>query len=81
MDWRFPGYFFPHMYRKSALAMKEQGYAQVRELMSNYGEKAVSHHLSLSSISVVCAYAATIAAGASPRLWIAFVSKRHIIGS
>ncbi|MDF7824603.1 alpha-L-fucosidase [Pontiellaceae bacterium B12227] len=37
MDWRFPGYFFPHMYHKSALAMKQQGYAQVRELMSNYG--------------------------------------------
>ena len=38
MDWRFPGYFFPHMYHRSALAMKEQGYAQVRELMGNYGE-------------------------------------------
>jgi alpha-L-fucosidase len=37
MDWRFPGYFFPRMYHKSALAMKEQGYAQVRELMGNYG--------------------------------------------
>ena len=38
MDWRFPGYFFPHMYHRSALTMKEQGYAQVRELMSSYGE-------------------------------------------
>jgi alpha-L-fucosidase len=38
MDWRFPGYFFPRMYHQSALAMKAQGYAQVRELMSNYGE-------------------------------------------
>lgn len=38
MDWRFPGYFFPHMYHKSALAMKAQGYAQIRELLSNYGE-------------------------------------------
>jgi alpha-L-fucosidase len=37
MDWRFPGYFFPHMYHKSARAMKQQGYAQVRELMSTYG--------------------------------------------
>jgi alpha-L-fucosidase len=37
MDWRFPGYFFPDMYRKSALAMKEQCWTQVRELMSNYG--------------------------------------------
>jgi alpha-L-fucosidase len=38
MDWRFPGYFFPHMYHQSALAMKAQGYAQIRELMSDYGE-------------------------------------------
>jgi len=38
MDWRFPGYFFPHMYHQSALAMKEQGYDQIRELCSNYGE-------------------------------------------
>jgi len=37
MDWRFPGYFFPHMYRKSAEEMKEQCWTQVRELMSNYG--------------------------------------------
>jgi alpha-L-fucosidase len=37
MDWRFPGYFFPNMYRKSAEAMKEQCWTQVRELMSNYG--------------------------------------------
>jgi len=37
MDWRFPGYFFPDMYRKSAQAMKEQCWTQVRELMSNYG--------------------------------------------
>ena len=37
MDWRFPGYFFPDLYRESALAMKEQCWAQVRELMSNYG--------------------------------------------
>ncbi len=38
MDWRFPGYFFPRMYHKSALKMKEQGYAQISELMSDYGE-------------------------------------------
>jgi len=37
MDWRFPGYFFPDLYRKSALAMKEQCWTQVSELMSNYG--------------------------------------------
>ncbi|MCE5277274.1 MAG: alpha-L-fucosidase [Planctomycetaceae bacterium] len=38
MDWRFPGYFFPTMYRASAEAMKQQCYTQVRELMSNYGK-------------------------------------------
>ncbi|MFB3881375.1 MAG: alpha-L-fucosidase [Armatimonadota bacterium] len=37
MDWRFPGYFFPDLYRRNALAMKEQCWTQVRELMSNYG--------------------------------------------
>lgn len=36
MDWRFPGYFFPQMYHQSALAMKKQGYAQIRELLTNY---------------------------------------------
>ncbi len=38
MDWRFEGYFFPQMYRKSAYAMRNQCYAQVMELMENYGK-------------------------------------------
>ena len=38
MDWRFEGYFFPQMYRKSAYAMREQCYGQVKELMENYGK-------------------------------------------
>lgn len=38
MDWRFPGYFFPEMYMDSALAMKEQCWTQIRELMTNYGK-------------------------------------------
>ncbi|MBQ7335785.1 MAG: alpha-L-fucosidase [Clostridia bacterium] len=38
MDWRFEGYFFPLMYRKSASAMREQCHKQVRELMENYGK-------------------------------------------
>jgi alpha-L-fucosidase len=38
MDWRFPGYFFPEMYFDSALAMRDQCHAQLRELMSNYGK-------------------------------------------
>jgi len=38
MDWRFEGYFLPKMYRRSAQAMREQCFAQVRELMENYGK-------------------------------------------
>jgi alpha-L-fucosidase len=38
MDWRYPGYFFPEMYFESAMAMKEQCWGQLRELMINYGK-------------------------------------------
>ncbi len=38
MDWRFPGFFAPKMYAKSAQAMKEQCHGQIDELMSNYGK-------------------------------------------
>jgi alpha-L-fucosidase len=38
LDWRFPGYFFPNLYRESAEAMKQQTYDQVRELLTNYGK-------------------------------------------
>ena len=38
MDWRFEGFFFPKMYQKSALRMRQQCHEQVRELMSNYGK-------------------------------------------
>ncbi len=38
MDWRFEGFFFPKMYNKSALAMREQAYAQIEELIENYGK-------------------------------------------
>lgn len=38
LDWRFPGFFFPGMYRESAEAMKKQTYDQVAELLSNYGQ-------------------------------------------
>jgi alpha-L-fucosidase len=38
MDWRFPGYFFPELYHENALEMKEQCWAQIRELMTNYGK-------------------------------------------
>jgi len=38
LDWRFPGYFFPGLYRGNAEEMKEQTYKQVRELLLNYGK-------------------------------------------
>jgi alpha-L-fucosidase len=38
LDWRFPGFFFPKMYRKNAEEMRDQTYGQVRELLSNYGK-------------------------------------------
>lgn len=37
MDWRFPGYFLPEMYRASAEAMRDQCHSQVRELLTGYG--------------------------------------------
>lgn len=38
LDWRFPGFFFPDLYKKSAEEMKTQTYGQVKELLSNYGQ-------------------------------------------
>lgn len=38
LDWRFPGFFFPDLYKKSAEEMKAQTYGQVKELLSNYGQ-------------------------------------------
>lgn len=38
MDWRFPGYFMPEMYYDNALEMKKQCWAQLEELMTNYGK-------------------------------------------
>ena len=38
LDWRFPGYFFPGLYRSSAEKMKKQAYDQVKELLSDYGK-------------------------------------------
>lgn len=38
MDWRFEGYFFPKMYKKSAYAMRDQAHAQIKELVENYGK-------------------------------------------
>ena len=38
LDWRFPGYFEPEKYPKSAEVLKAQAFGQVKELMSNYGK-------------------------------------------
>jgi len=38
MDFRYPGFFFPEMYRESAEAMKQQTDDQMRELLTNYGK-------------------------------------------
>jgi alpha-L-fucosidase len=38
LDWRYPGFFFPELYRTNAEQMKKQTYAQVRELLTQYGK-------------------------------------------
>ena len=38
MDWRCEGFFFPLMYHDSALQMRAQCHAQVKELVENYGK-------------------------------------------
>jgi len=38
LDWRFPGYFFPKMYAKSAQEMRTQCHEQIRELLTQYGK-------------------------------------------
>lgn len=38
LDWRYPGYFFPDLQRRSAEAMRAQYHRQVEELLSNYGK-------------------------------------------
>ena len=38
LDWRFPGFFFPDMYKTSAEQMKAQTYGQVKELLTQYGK-------------------------------------------
>lgn len=37
LDWRFPGYIAPGIYRASADAMRAQYHRQLRELLTNYG--------------------------------------------
>ena len=37
-DWRMPGFWFPGLYYDNAEIMKEQGYGQVKELLTEYGK-------------------------------------------
>jgi alpha-L-fucosidase len=37
LDWRFPGYFMPDLYRESAEAMREQYHQEMRQLTTEYG--------------------------------------------
>ncbi len=38
LDWRFPGFFFPRMFKKSAEELRRQCHEQIRELLTNYGK-------------------------------------------
>lgn len=38
LDWRFPGFFFPRMFKKSADELRRQCHEQIRELLTNYGK-------------------------------------------
>ena len=38
LDWRFPGYFFPDLYRESAEAMGDQYHQEMAQLASGYGK-------------------------------------------
>jgi alpha-L-fucosidase len=38
LDWRFPGFFFPDIYRPNALDLREQYHRQLNELASHYGK-------------------------------------------
>jgi alpha-L-fucosidase len=37
LDWRYPGFFFPDLYRSNAEQMRDQYHRQLNELASNYG--------------------------------------------
>ncbi len=37
LDWRFPGYFMPDLYRESAEAMREQYHQEMQQLSTEYG--------------------------------------------
>lgn len=38
LDWRFPGFFFPGIYRQSAIELRQQYQRQIDELATHYGK-------------------------------------------
>ena len=38
LDWRFPGFFFPQLYRQNAIELRDQYHRQLNELASHYGK-------------------------------------------
>jgi len=38
LDWRYPGFFFPDLYRANAVELREQYHRQLNELASHYGK-------------------------------------------
>jgi alpha-L-fucosidase len=38
LDWRYPGFFFPDLYRANAIQLREQYHRQLNELASHYGK-------------------------------------------
>lgn len=38
LDWRYPGFFFPGIYKPNAITMREQFHRQLHELASHYGK-------------------------------------------
>ena len=38
LDWRFPGFYFPQLYRQNAIELRDQYHRQLNELASHYGK-------------------------------------------
>ncbi|MBE7036614.1 MAG: glycoside hydrolase family 29 [Ruminococcaceae bacterium] len=38
LDWRFPGFFLPRLFKESATALVKQAYEQTKELVTHYGK-------------------------------------------
>ena len=38
LDWRYPGFYFPQLYRQNAIELRDQYHRQLNELASHYGK-------------------------------------------